>query len=160
MNHLLMAINDRSQEFTGQMDNQEFEILPDILYIHKIDHRNNSPEKSQWIISENDEKNCFKFSLASDWKKHPHSSWSLYLKNNTVEYLGYSAKKEPISCQLFIAKFVDSNKNNKWHGYPANPSGQKPQDIPPVCILNDWFEKKYLRLPLIRKIAKGQKCSL
>ncbi|MCG6135866.1 MAG: hypothetical protein MET45_14620 [Nostoc sp. LLA-1] len=142
------------------MDNQEFEILPEILYIHKIDHRNNSPEKSQWTITEDDERNCFQFSLSSDWNKQPHSSWSLYLKNNTAQYIGNSAKKEPIFCQLFIAKFVDSNKNSKWHGYPANPSGQKPQDIPPEYVLNDWLQKEYLRRPLIRKIAKGQKCSL
>lgn len=142
------------------MDNQEFEILPKIFYIHKMDHRNDSPEKSQWIITEDDERNCFKISVTFDWNTPPHSSWGLYLENNTVQYLGHSAKKEPKSCKLFIAKFVDSNKDSKWHGYPANPSGHKQQDIPPVNVLNDWLKKAYLRPALIRKITQGKECRL
>ncbi len=143
------------------MVNQEIEILPEIFYTHKIDHRNNSGEKSQWTITELEEKSCFKYSLESYWNKpHYYISWGLYLRNDKVEYLGNSAKNEPELCQLFIAKFIDSSKNSKWHGYPANPSGQKPQDIPPENVLGDWLSKQYLRPQLIRKIARGQKCKL
>ena len=143
------------------MVNQEIEILPEIFYTHKIDHRNNSGEKSQWTITELEEKSCFKYSLESYWNKpHYYISWGLYLKNDKVEYLGNSAKNEPEFCQLFIAKFIDSSKNSNWHGYPANPSGQKPQDIPPENVLGDWLSKQYLRPQLIRKIARGQKCKL
>lgn len=141
------------------MDNQEFQIEYDVLYIHKIDHRNNSPEKSQWSIDESEERTCFKTSLKCDLNKPLYSSWGLYLNNNKAEYLGTTAQREPEQYQLFIAKFVDSNKNNKWHGYPANPSG-KPQDIPPDDVLNDWLKKEYLRRALIRKITQGKKCKL
>jgi hypothetical protein len=143
------------------MVNQEIEILPEILYTHKIDHRNNSGEKSQWTITELEERSCFKYSLEYSWNKpHHYISWGLYFKNDKVEYLGNSAKNEPELCQLFIAKFIDSSKNSKWHGYPANPSGQKPQDIPPENVLGDWLSKQYLRPQLIRKITRGQKCKL
>ncbi|HLP87614.1 MAG TPA: hypothetical protein VK184_03275 [Nostocaceae cyanobacterium] len=125
-----------------------------------MDHRNNSPDKSQWTIDLIVERSCFKLSLISSWNEPQYTSWGLHFENDTVTYLGHSSQNEPNACKLFIAKFVDSNKNNKWHGYPANPSGQKPQDIPPESVLNQWLNKEYLRPQTIRKISRGQKCKL
>ena len=142
------------------MDNIEFEVLPNVFYIHKIDHRNNSAEKSQWIIAEEKERGCFKYSLESGWNEPLYISWGLHFENNQVVCLGKAAKNEPDFCELFIAKFVDSTKNSKWHGYPAHPSNQKQQDIPPEPVLNDWLKKQYLRPQIIRKISRGQKCKL
>jgi hypothetical protein len=142
------------------MINQEIEILPQIYYTHKIDHRNNSPDKSQWTINECQERNCFQFSLQSSWNKPPYISWGLYIEDDQVVYLGTSASNEPDLYHLFIAKFVDSSKKSNWHGYPANPSSGKNQDIPPVDVLRDWQQNNYLRPQTIRKITKGQKCRL
>ncbi len=138
----------------------EFEIFTDVFYIHKIDHRNNSKEKSQWTISQIEEQECFKCSLISNWSEPAYTSWGLHFEDNKVVYLGRSAENEPNLSLLFIAKFVDSTQNNKWHGYPANPGGQKQQDIPPQSVLKDWGEKKYFRPAVIRKLSKGQKCRL
>ena len=141
------------------MDNAEFEALPNVFYIHKVDHRDGSFEKSQWTITELEERICFKYSLELGWNNPSYISWGLHIENEKVVYLGKSAKNEPEFCQLFIAKFVDSNKNSKWHGYPAN-SSQKQQDIPPESVLYDWLEKQYLRRSIIRKLLRGQKCNL
>ncbi|MFN6466282.1 MAG: hypothetical protein RMZ41_031320 [Nostoc sp. DedVER02] len=142
------------------MINQKIEILPQIYYTHKIDHRNNSPEKSQWTISELQERNCFQLSLQSCLNQSPYISWGLYFEDDRVVYLGTSASNEPDFYQLFIAKFIDSSQNSNWHGYPANPSCGKNQDIPPVNILRDWQQQNYLRTTTIRKISKGQRCRL
>ncbi|NEP56261.1 MAG: hypothetical protein F6K31_04460 [Symploca sp. SIO2G7] len=128
-------------------------------YIPKIDHRNNNPNKSQWTITESEEIDCFNNSFSSQWIDQFYTSWGLYFDNNEVSYLGISAKNEPESCQLFIAKFIDSNQNNEWHGYPANHSRNQ-QDIPPETVTQDWIEKEYLRRATIRKITRGQKCKL
>ena len=137
----------------------EYEIFTEIFYTHKVDHRNNSPEKSQWIITEAEERECFKYSFESCWDEQSFTSWGLYFKDNKVDYLGKTATNEPMFSYLFIAKFVDSTKNHKWHGYPANPGG-KQQDIPPVFVTKEWQNKNYLPRTKVRKISKGQKCKL
>ena len=139
--------------------NQVFTIFPDISYIHKKDHRDNTPEKSQWTISELEERDCFEFSLRNNWNTPDCVSWGLYFDHTgNVGYLGKSASKEADKQNLFLAKFVDSNKNNLWHGYPANHT--KNQDRPPEQILNNWMKEKYFSVAKIRKISKGQKCKL
>ncbi len=65
----------------------------------------------------------------------------------------------PDQIRLFIAKFVDSNKNNKWHGYPANHVKNN-QDIPPEEILLKWVNAQYIRMALVRKLIGGKKCKL
>ena len=75
-----------------------------------------------------------------------------------MSYLGTRAKSEPEPRQLFIAKFIDSSKNNKWHGYPADPCHEKHQDIPPDSIRNDWLQKKYLRTAVVSKMSSGKPC--
>lgn len=138
----------------------EFSVLPGMVYIHKLDHRNRSSEKSQWIISMDEERNCFTGAMTASWNLPQHNCWGLHFEDGAVAYVGTTAQNEPESRQLFIAKFVDSNQNSKWHGYPADPCGTKQQDIPPEPILKDWLEKQYLRPQTIRKITRGQKCRL
>lgn len=138
---------------------REFLVLPDIAYIHKLDHRDQSDKKSQWCISTDAERECFIASIAAKWNLPQHNCWGLYFESGKVSYLGVVAKSESESRKLFIAKFIDSNKNNKWHGYPADPC-EKQQDIPPQVILNDWLQKKHLRGQTVRKLTKGQKCEL
>jgi hypothetical protein len=137
----------------------QYEIFTGIFYKHKVDHRNQSPEKSQWIITEADERECFKYSFILGWSQQSCTTWGLYFKENKVDYLGKTATNESSFYYLFIAKFVDSTKNNKWHGYPANPGG-KQQDIPPESVTKEWLNKNYLSTHKIRKISKGQKCRL
>ena len=140
--------------------NTEFEVLPEIFYIHKSDHRSNSPDKSQWRITPDEEKDCFTGAIKAKWT-NSSCGWGLHFDDTAkVMYVGVTAKSNPEERELFIAKFVDSNENSKWHGYPADPCNEKQQDIPPELILNDWLAKKYLRPQIVRKIGKGQKCKL
>ncbi len=127
-------------------------------YIHKLDHRDQSGKKSQWLISKDSEKECFEKSMYLKWNIPEYVCWGLHFKDGKADYLGITAKSEPELRHLFIAKFVDGDKNNTWHGYPADSC--KGQDIPPVDIQNYWLRERYLRPNVITKIARGKKCKL
>lgn len=139
---------------------KEFLVLPNVAYIHKMDHRDQSDKKSQWSISTDLERKCFVDAICAQWNLPQHNCWGLHFEDGKVSFLGITTRSEPKPRQLFIAKFVDSNKNSKWHGYPADPCDEKQQDIPPDSIRNDWLQKQYLRPQIIRKLAQGQKCKL
>jgi hypothetical protein len=134
--------------------------LPDTAYIHKMDHRDQSDKKSQWLISTDAERECFVYSITARWNTPQYSCWGLHFEGGKVSYLGVTAKSDPELRQLFIAKFIDSNKNDKWHGYPADACNEKQQDIPPEVILKDWLQKDHLRPQVVRKLTRGQKCKL
>jgi hypothetical protein len=127
-------------------------------YVHKMDHRDQSVKKSQWSISKDLEQECFEKAMNAKWDLPEHNCWGLHLENEKAVYLGKTASSDPDSRQLFIAKFVDGDKNNKWHGYPADPCDQKQQDIPPDIIRRDWLDKQYFRATVIAKISRGKKC--
>ena len=139
---------------------REFLVLPNTAYIHKMDHRDQSDKKSQWLISTDAERECFVNAIHAKWDLPQHNCWGLHFKDEKVSYLGTTAKSEPKLRQLFIAKFIDSSQNNKWHGYPADPCAEKRQDIPPTSVLNDWLQKKYLRPAVVRKLTREEKCKL
>lgn len=107
-----------------------------------------------------EERGCFINAMKSCWNLPMYNGWGLYFENGQVAYVGVTASDEPEERELFIAKFVDSDKNDRWHGYPADPCGEKKQDIPPEKILNTWLQAGHLRPQVIRKITKGQKCRL
>ncbi len=133
-------------------------ILPEVYYIHKADHRNGSYQKSQWIVSEPAERQCFSRAYTS-WHSAKFICWGLHFESDKVAYLGVSKSLGGTARKLFMAKFIDGNGNSKWHGYPADYVLNQ-QDIPPDEVLNLWFQAKYLRLAAIRKLSKGQKCKL
>lgn len=138
----------------------EHSVFPSITYLHKMDHRDQSEKKSQWSISMDEERQCFTSAISFNWILLECNCWGLHLKNGKATYLGTTAKNEPKLRQLFIAKFIDGNKDNKWHGYPADPCNEKQQDIPPDFIRKSWLERQYLRPQTVRKISRGQKCEL
>ena len=136
----------------------EYPMPSNITYIHKIDHRNGSSNKSQWIISEVAERKCF-CKAVTIWRCEDFTCWGLHLENNQTSYLGVTKSSAPKPRKLFVAKFIDSNKNSKWHGYPADHIANQ-QDIPPEVVLSKWYDDNHLRLVTIRKLSKGQKCKL
>jgi hypothetical protein len=131
------------------------EDIEELEYTPKPDHRNNSPEKSQWTITEKDELKCFKNAYLKSWKKG-QNAWGLHFNEDVVEYLGMSKDK---STRLFIAKFISDNFHGTWHGYPADYQ-HKPQDIPDPDILKDWIKNKLLKKAKISKIMQGKPCNL
>lgn len=138
--------------------NVEHQVLTGIFYIHKLDHRNSSVVKSQWIISDLAERTCFQQAYDS-CRSTTNICWGLHFDNNKVAYLGKSKSSAAEIRNLFIAKFIDSNENSRWHGYPADPFLNR-QDLPPEVILQFWLQSRYLHPATIRKLSKGQKCKL
>lgn len=124
-------------------------------YTVKVDHRNNSRQKSQWTIAEQEERNCFHTMFNSNWYVS-FDGWGLYIDNQKISYLGVGVDR---SMKLFIAKFIDSNQNGLWHGYPANYIINQ-QDTPPEEILLDWVDKKYINMAKLRKINRNQPCRI
>lgn len=145
------------------LENVEHLIQADVFYIHKVDHRNSSPKKSQWTISEESERECFSHSLISSWsdkEQAEYEYWGLHFDNEQVAYLGITrssggAQQEP----LFIAKFLDSSQNNKWHGYPADYVKNN-QDKPPSLVLKAWADAQHFSPATISKIAQSKPCKL
>ena len=126
-------------------------IKPGIVYIHSKYHRDNSYDKSQWTISEPEERNCFKLMLDLSWYAN-QIGWGLHLVSGHVEYLGLSRyRRRP----LFIAKFVDGTGEDVWHGYPADHIWN---DIPSHIVLRNWREKGLISAAKVRKILRGQIC--
>lgn len=135
----------------------------DVYYIHHPHHRNDNVHKSQWIISQAKERKCFEHILQLiyqyGWGKDS-CCWGLYIVEGRAKYLGRSAKNSPApERQLFIAKFVDSSSNDRWHGYPSDHV-LNAEDIPTPELLQYWMERGYLSASKIRKVAGGKKCKL
>ena len=132
-----------------------YTIAPGVTYCVHPHHRNGTPHKSQWSIPESQERNVFIHARDQNWLLQT-VGWGLHVVNGRVEYLGTT--HNGTRC-LFVAKFVDASENHTWHGYPADHQ-RRPSDIPSVCILQRWMTSNLLRRAVIRKIVRGQPCSL
>ena len=130
-------------------------IRPGVFYIHKLDHRNRSPRKSQWTIPENEERRVFSHAYAQGWYTDT-TGWGLRLVNGLVCDVGTSVDQIR---HLFIAKFVDGNSKSQWHGYPADHVMNQ-QDLPDVTLLRTWSTDGYLSFAKVRKIVRRQPCVL
>ncbi len=141
------------------------EVLPGVFYIWKLDHRDNTYEKSQWAIDTSEEESCFiegyttgiipKYNKNRDFLYN--TCWGLHLENKQVEYLGKTSREmEKIESNtrrdLFIAIFND-NTNQEWHGYPSDPC-IKPYEMPPASIRTIWFNKGYFTSLQIKKLVQ------
>src|SRR2546427_2748787 len=97
---------------------QEHEIVPGLVYRHHPDHRNGTANKSQWTITEPDERDTFRNAESRMWLLEDRG-WGLHTPNGRAEFLGVSHDSHDLNRQLFIAKFVASARPVVWHGYPA-----------------------------------------
>lgn len=124
-------------------------------YIISSAHRNALPrDKSKWIIGMEEELSCFKNSINNDWNG-TYISWGLRINDNNIEIIGINPLRE----DLKIAKFIDSGKNQIWHGYPADYRRKK-QDRPHVNILIKWKDAGIIQKHHIVKIRAGKLCNL
>src|ERR1035438_3288612 len=102
-------------------------------YESKLDHRDGTPVKSQWTVSLQAEQLSFDHATLKEWTSGVTVRWGLHLSPRP-ENLGVSATALGTPTRdLFIAKFVDGNSNDLWHGYPADPYRHQ-QDIPPINV--------------------------
>ena len=118
-------------------------------------HRNRTPGKSQWTISVKQERTAFVNAFGSSWLLE-QVGWGLHTPNGKPDYLGVA--RDHIR-RVFVAKFVDRGATNIWHGYPADHQ-RSCTDIPDESILQSWLRLGLLGAPKIRKLSKGQPCSL
>ena len=87
--------------------------------------------------------------------KANYTAWNLNIVNEEICTVGYTVDKK----ELKIAKFVDSNHNEKWHGYPANYI-KNSQDRPSAKVLELWNTAGYISTATMKKIKGGQPCNL
>jgi len=129
-------------------------IAPGYSYQHHPDHRNGTPAKSQWIITEAQERDAFDGARTRNWLK-VRLGWGLHAPNAHASYLGIS----PNGQEVFVAKFVASNPPVVWHGYPADHQ-RNPHDVPELQILRDWENSQLITPSQMRKLLRGQPCDL
>ncbi|MDT3777058.1 hypothetical protein PJI16_05730 [Nitrospira sp. MA-1] len=128
------------------------------MYAPNPSHRNGNNRKSQWIIPQTQEIDCFSKAESNGWL-YQHEGWGLHCPNGAPVFLGRLARSHK---ETFIAKFVNSRSTRQqalWHGYPADHQNNA-QDIPETEILKKWLMLNLLKAAKIRKIIKGQPCSL
>jgi hypothetical protein len=134
---------------------QQHVIAPGFTYQHHPDHRNRTAGKSQWTVSEADERTTFDYSRTNQWLAQ-HVGWGVYVLAGRATYLGVS---DDGLRRLLIAKFVGSNSPKVWHGYPADHQ-KTTHDIPTTKILGQWMRLNLLRAAKVRKLMRGQPCNL
>ena len=128
----------------------------EVIYSISKKHRGHNPEKSYWSIPMPKEVSLFRNALRSGFEdKVNYTAWNLYYKDGKVCLVGYSVDRK----ELKIGKFVDSKKNEQWHGYPANYMKNN-KDIPPASILLLWQKAGYISTATMKKIKGGQPCNL
>jgi hypothetical protein len=125
------------------------------MYTVHPHHRNGNPHKSQWTINKGEEVVCFENARLYCWLI-VDNGWGLHLIDKRPHCLGVGKDRHR---RLFVAKFVGKLATDEWHGYPADHVINF-RDIPPAPVLQSWLEKNLVRAAKIRKISKGQPCSL
>lgn len=130
-------------------------VAPGFSYQHHQGHRNGAAGKSQWTVTQVEERSIFDHSRTSHWLAQ-NLGWGVHVLSGQAAYLGNS---DDGARRLIIAKFVASNSPKTWHGYPADHQ-RRTQDIPDTTILMAWMSLNYMKPAKIRKLMRGQPCSL
>jgi hypothetical protein len=125
------------------------------VYQHHPDHRNGTTGKSQWIVTEANERAIFDSARTSRWLA-ANLGWGIHVLAGRAEYLGEASNG---GRRLLVAKFVAGNNPKIWHGYPADHQ-KRIEDIPNATILRDWMQRRFLNAAKVRKLMRGQPCNL
>jgi len=126
-----------------------------VRYIIKADHRNGgNGRKSQWVIPEPAELQCFERSHRAKWTNN-NTAWGLHPAVPPLQVLGRSVQ----GVDLRIARFLAAANGTTWHGFPADYR-RKRQDRPAITILLLWFRAGYIRKHDISRVRSGKRCSL
>ena len=125
-----------------------------VIYTISKKHRGKNKNKSSWSIAMHEEVDLFADALKKGYEED-NIAWNLLFDGKAVCVVGYSTD----DYELKLAKFLDSDKKDQWHGYPADYL-KNIQDIPPYDFLKRWMEAKYITVAVMAKIRKGQRCNL
>lgn len=133
------------------------QVLNGVTYSRPPYHRRPPTSgKSFWTIAVNQEHQVFVQAHQANWGD-AYNEWGVFIRQNAISFLG---KAQDHTTNVFIAKFVgDPNQNGHWHGYPADYQANT-QDTPLPEVLQEWVQLGYLSGSKMRKIIKGQPCSL
>ena len=124
-------------------------------YVIKPDHRDGTPVKSQWTIKRTQELDAFRLAITSGWIVGTFA-WGLHINEDKTMYLGKAAMKPGPPTDLFLAVF---DLGHTCHGYPADHARSQ-REKPPSSVRKEWLDKGHLRPAVLRKIGRGQRCSL
>lgn len=111
------------------------------------------PNKSCWLISHEEEIECFVTSISSLWMES-NVGWGLKHDNGAIQIVGESTKQN----ELKFAKFK-GDINDLWHGYPADYIRNN-QDRPGMVVLRMWIDAGYILKHQMLKIRQGIQCNL
>lgn len=125
-------------------------------YNLKLDHRNNSPQKSQWTISHLEEFEVFILGFKSKWSNESQDTiWSVY---ENLKVLGCenqnNANKGSKHKGLIVAKFTKDSQHI-WHGYPISSHSQNDAKIP-IAVINAWDSCDAFPKSLFQKWQQGK----
>lgn len=124
-------------------------------YIISSQHRRKgNPNKCVWIVTFDQEVNCFIQTIQQNWRAGSEA-WGLIASNAVLQVVGRNTNNE----ELKLAKFVDGNDNEIWHGYPADYM-MRSQDRPTTGILQSWVNSGYITKAKMSKIRLGHSCNL
>ena len=132
------------------MDAANITVLPE--YSPHPHHRNRTPDKAQWHISETEETQSFMDAWQSEWYCGL-VGWGFHRVAGRLRMLGVVKDHKT---ETFFTKFVRDPSHPTWHGYPANQT--KAQDRPDLEITRKWLQAKLLPKAKIRKLLGGQPC--
>ena len=134
------------------------EIRPGIIYQFSPEHRNKkNSEKSLWTIDPDEERQVFE-STTTPSGLLSTSAGDYIFRNGFCNIIPGIDKTR--AQQLIVARFVDDNHVQVWHGYPADPNRRSQQarikEIPPEEIQKVWLRDNVVPKPTLRKIGKGE----
>lgn len=105
-----------------------------------------------WIIDEKTEKQIWEQAISENWIAD-NKSWGIKVENSRIIQVGTNIRKE----FLIIGKFIDGNRNEDWHGYPANYVRNN-HDVPPESILSTWLALEMINRAKWSRIRRQKDC--
>ena len=129
----------------------------DLHYKISPKHRVATPSEnlSIWQVDYQSEVQCFIDSIDSSYAVG-HRAWG-FISSPPFSKLGIGKFSNEIT-ELFMAKFVDGDKNDKWHGYPCYY--KRVADTPPKSVLTRWVKEEIITKKQMSKISQRQICKL
>lgn len=135
--------------------NQVFLTPEGVQYMPISKHRGKpTKDRSVWTRTVAEEVECFRLALNNDWG-HAAELWGHRRSLDRLDQLGRNWCNE----SLWFGKFIRSQSNSPWHGYPADYR-RRPQDRPPTAVLVRWRDLGAIEKYQVARVAGGQQCGL
>jgi hypothetical protein len=143
----------------------QFLLSFEVHYRCTNEHRNGAiAQESQWSIPRAAEVTTFVAAAIEGWQLEHQANdaithrrgWGLHLLGGRPAPLGTARSTRADS---FVAKFVDGNATQRWHGYPADHEATT-ADIPDAQVLERWVAAGLINHAKRRKMMRQHPCRL